>query len=350
MTLSVHRPAGRTLAAHGGPGRVRLAVCAATIAACVPYLTIKIAWLSGSTVGWSDAAAAEGSALYVGNAITLGMDAAAVLVAAAFTFRWGRRLPAWLVLAPIWVAVGLLAPIVLAVPLGTLLQTFFSSEPLMGDDNALQGWVYGVVYSGFTVQGLGLLTAFVLYARDRWPRTFEIRTRSVPEGPSHSLQVLLARGAAVPAAVFAAVQLFWAFGGTAGLHGHEAADRNLAQQLADGVEGLLAVAAAAALMLIVRRAGRPGRFVVPLAVAWAGSGTMFAASLYGLLVVLGRPGFLAPDAASATGLVALAGVLAGLVTGLTGAFLLAEGQSTLAGSQSALAGSQSARPTASSTP
>jgi hypothetical protein len=343
MTLSVHRPAGRTLAAHGGPGRARLAVCAATIAACVPYLTIKIAWLSGSTVGWSDAAAAEDSALYVGNAITLGMDAAAVLVAAAFTFRWGRRIPAWLVLAPIWVAVGLLAPIVLAVPLGTLLQTFFSSEPLMGDDNALQGWVYGVVYSGFTVQGLGLLTAFVLYARDRWPRTFEIRTRSVPEGPSHSLQVLLARGAAVPAAVFAAVQLFWAFGGTAGLHGHEAADRNLAQQLADGVEGLLAIAAAAALVLIVRRAGRPGRFVVPLAVAWAGSGTMFAASLYGLLVVLGRPGFLAPDAASATGLVALAGVLAGLVTGLTGAFLLAEGQS-------ALAGSQSARPTASSTP
>ncbi|MEU8309882.1 hypothetical protein AB0C84_40555 [Actinomadura sp. NPDC048955] len=343
MTVSVHRPAVTTRAARGGPGRARLAVCAATIAACVPYLTIKIAWLAGSTVGWNDPAAAEGSALYVGNAITLGMDAAAVLVAAAFTFRWGRRIPAWLVLAPIWVAVGLLTPIVLAVPLGTLLQTLFSSEPLTGDGNALQGWVYGVVYAGFTVQGIGLLTAFVLYARDRWPRTFEIRTRSVPKGPTHALQVLLARGAAVPAAAFAAAQLYWAFGGTAGLHGREAADRNLAQQLADGVEGLLAVAAAAALVLIVRRAARPGRFAVPLAVAWAGSGTMFAASLYGLLVVLGRPGFLAPDAASATGLVALAGVLAGLVTGLTGAVLLAE-------SRSALAEGQSARPTASSTP
>ncbi|MEV4007285.1 hypothetical protein [Actinomadura sp. NPDC049753] len=343
MTVSVHRPAVTTRAAHCGPGRARLAVCAATTAACVPYLTIKIAWLSGSTAGWNDPAAAEDSALYVGNAITLGMDAAAVLVAAAFTFRWGRRIPAWLVLAPIWIAVGLLAPIVLAVPLGTLLQTFFSSEPLMGDENALQGWVYGVVYAGFTVQGIGLLTAFVLYARDRWPRTFEIRTRSVPTGPTHSLQVLLARVAVVPAAVFAAVQLFWAFGGTAGLHGREAADRNLAQQLADGAEGLLAVAAAAALLLIVRRAGRPGRFVVPLAAAWAGSGTMFAASLYGLLVVLGRPGFLATDSASATGLVALAGVLAGLVTGLTGAFLLAE-------NQGALAAGQSARPTASSTP
>ncbi|MGI5203205.1 hypothetical protein ACQEU6_16720 [Spirillospora sp. CA-108201] len=342
MTVSLHPPAAAR-GAHGGPGRIRLAAGAATIAACVPYLTIKIAWLSGSTVGWNDAAAAEGSALYVGNAITLGMDAAAVLVAAAFTFRWGRRIPAWLVLTPIWIAVGLLAPIVLAVPLGTLLQAIFSSEPLTGDGNALQGWVYGVVYTGFTVQGIGLLTAFALYARDRWPRMFEIRTRSVPKGPTHSLQVLLARGAAVPAAVFAAVQLFWAFGGTAGLHGREAADRNLAQQLADGVEGLAAVAAAGALLLIVRRAARPDRFAVLLAAAWTGSGTMFAASLYGLLVVLGRPGFLAQDAASATGLVALAGVLAGLVAGLTGAFLLAESQSTPAGDQSA-------RPTASSTP
>ncbi|MEU8117339.1 hypothetical protein AB0C21_01365 [Spirillospora sp. NPDC049024] len=336
MTVSVHRPAVRARAAHGGPGPLRLAVCAATIAACVPYLTIKIAWLSGSTVGWNDASAAEGSALYVGNAITLGMDAAAVLVALAFTFRWGRRIPAWLVLAPIWVAVGLLAPIVLAVPLGTLLQALFSSEPLTGGDNALQGWVYGMVYTGFTVQGVGLLAAFVLYARDRWPRIFEIRTASVPKGPTHSLQVLLARGAAVPGAVFTAVQLFWAFGGTAGLRGHELTDRNLPQQMADGVEGLLGAACVVALILIVQRAGRPVRFAVPLAVAWAGSGAMFAASLYGLLVVLAQPGFLAPDAASATGLVALAGVLTGLVTGLTGAFLLAEGQS--------------ARPMASSTP
>ncbi|NDU72589.1 hypothetical protein GWI34_08105 [Actinomadura sp. DSM 109109] len=342
MTVSVHRLAGRPRAADG-PGRARLAVCAATIAACVPYLTIKIVWLAGGTAGWSDAAAAEDSALRVGNVITLGMDAAAVLVVAAFTFGWGRRIPAWLVLAPIWVAVGLLAPIVLAVPLGTLLQSAFSSEPLVGDDNALQGWVYGVVYSGFTAQGIGLLTAFVLYARARWPRTFEIRTGSVPTGPAHALQVLLARGAAVLTAVFAAAQLFWAFGGTAGLHGHEAADRNLAQQLASGVEGLLGVAAAAALVLIVRRAGRPGRFWVPLAVAWAGSGTMFASSLYGLLVVLGGPGFLERDAASATGLVALAGVLAGLVTALTGAFLLAE-------SGDVLAGPQSARPTARSAP
>ncbi|NKZ05093.1 hypothetical protein [Actinomadura latina] len=264
------------------------------------------------------------------------MDAVAVLVALAFTFRWGRRVPAWLVLTPIWAAAGLLAPIVLAVPLGALLQALFSAEPLTGDDQALQGWVYGVVYGGFTVQGLGLLTAFVLYARDRWADVFAVRTRDVPRGATHPLQVLLARTASVFAAVFAAVHLFWAFGGTAGLRAAELDHRNIAQQLADGMWGALALAGAAALLVIVRRGGRPERFVVPLAAAWAGAAATFAWSLYGLLVTLAQPGFLASDSTAAAGLTALCGLLAGLIMAFTGAVLLAE--------------RQSARPIASSAP
>jgi hypothetical protein len=337
MTVSVEPFMGRARAAHDdGPGRLRLAVCAATIAACVPYLTLKIAWLSGGTIGWNDAEAVQDSALYVGNAITMGMDAVAVLVALAFTFRWGRRIPAWLVLTPIWVAVGLLAPIVLAVPLGTLLQTLFSPEPLTGGDSAVQGWVYGVVYAGFTLQGLGLLAAFCLYARNRWPGVFTVRTVDVPRGESGSLQALLARAASVFAVVFAAVHLFWAFGGTAGLRADELDHRNLAQQLADGVWGLLALAGAAALVAIVRRGARPSRFVAPLAVAWTGSASTFTWSLYGLIVALTQPGFLASDSTAAAGLTGLAGLFAGLLMGLTGAFSLTEGQI--------------ARPTASSTP
>ncbi|NVI91616.1 DUF3995 domain-containing protein [Actinomadura sp. BRA 177] len=336
MTVSV-QPLTRTPAAHGGPGRLRLAVCLVTIAACVPYLTIKIAWLSGSTIGWNDTSAAQESALYVGNAITMGMDAVAVLVALAFTFRWGRRIPAWLVLTPIWVAVGLLAPIVLAVPLGSLLQVLFSAEPLTGGDQAaLQGWVFGAVYGGFTVQGLGLLTAFVLYARDRWADVFAVRTKDVPRGATHPLQVLLARTASVFATAFAVVHLFWAFGGTAGLRPDELDHRNIAQQLADGMWGVLALAGAAALLMIVQRRGRPDRFVVPLAAAWVGAAATFAWSLYGLLVTLAQPGFLASDTTVAANLTALSGLLAGLIMGLTGAVLLTE--------------RQSARPIASSTP
>ncbi|OLT34685.1 hypothetical protein BJF79_33065 [Actinomadura sp. CNU-125] len=92
MTVTAHPLPGRA-APRRSPGRLRLAVCAATIAACVPYLTIKLAWLSGSTVGWNDTDAAQDSALYVGNLVTMLMDAAAVAVALAFTFRWGLRLP-----------------------------------------------------------------------------------------------------------------------------------------------------------------------------------------------------------------------------------------------------------------
>ncbi|WP_242901586.1 hypothetical protein [Actinomadura terrae] len=340
MTGSVHLLHGRGAARRPGvgPGRVRLAVCAATVAACVPYLTIKIAWLSGSTVGWNDVDAAKDSALYVGNAVTMSMDAVAVLVALAFTFRWGQRIPAGLVLAPIWIAAGLLAPIVVAVPLGSALQALTSDESLTGTGNGFQGWVYAVVYSGFTVQGLGLLTAFVLYARTRWPEVFTVRTRDVPRGATHALQKLLAYGASGLAAAVALVHLFWAFGGTAGLTADEIHDRAALRQTVSGVSGLLAAAGAVALLLIVLRAGRPHRFVWALAVAWVGTGAAFANSLYRLLVMVGRPGFLESGFTAAESMTALGGVIAGLVMGLTGAVLLVERDG------------QRARPTASSTP
>ncbi|TYB43435.1 hypothetical protein [Actinomadura chibensis] len=338
MTVSALPPVRRVSAAPGSPGRLRLAVCAATVAACVPYLSIKAAWLSGSTVGWNDADAARESALYVGNAISLAMDATAVLVALAFTFPWGRRVPAWLVLVPMWVAAGLLAPIALAVPLGSVLQVLFSSQPLVEPGGALQGWVYGVVYTGFTLQGAGLVTAFVLYARDRWAFVFAVRAEDVPRGATHRLQVLLARTAAVFAALFAAVHLFWAFGGTAGLIAEEHLSRGPARQTVDGVMGLLALVGAAALLALV---GRARRFAVPLAGAWVGAAATFSWSLYLLIVTVAQPGHLGAHSTAAVNLTLLCGVLAGLLMGVTGAVLLAE---------LAERDAQIASPTASSTP
>ncbi|TDC50540.1 hypothetical protein E1281_21745 [Actinomadura sp. KC345] len=336
MTITAPPLTGRTHGVRGGPGRLRMAVCLATIAACVPYLTLKAAWLSGSTIGWNDADAAGESGLYTANAITMGLDAMAVVVVLAFTFRWGMRIPAWLVLAPIWIATGLLTPIVLAVPLGSVLQVLFSSEPLTTSDNAIQGWVYGVVYTGFTLQALGLVTAFVLYARNRWADVFTMRTRDVPKGTTHQVHVLLAYAAGVLAALFAAVQLFWALGATAGLTAAQVDHRTAVQQLADGTGGLLALAGAAALVLIVRRDGR--RLVVPLAVAWTGAAATFADSLYALLVTVSRPALLASESTAALNLTALCGVFAGLLMGIAGVLLLAETDA------------QRARPTASSAP
>jgi hypothetical protein len=309
--------------------RFRLALCYVTIAACVPYLTIKIAWLAGSTVGWNDVEAAKDSTLYVGNAITMGMDAVAVVVALAFTYPWGRRIPAWLVAVPIWIATGLLAPIVLGVPLGTVLQ-FLSGQPQQSGQGGegLQGWVYAVVYTGFTLQGLGLLTAFVLYARDRWSRLFSLRTADLPGGgPGLPVQRFLTLGAVAPAAVYAALRLYWAFGGRS---------ETVVQHTVGAVWGLLALAGVGGLFVLAVRNERPAW--IPLTAAWTGAGATFAWSFYMSLVTLAKPAAFDTRTTAAEAMAMVCGVLAGLIMGLAGAFFLKD------------ANGQRARPTASSTP
>ena len=75
-------------------------------------------------------------------------------------------MPAVLLLIPVWVGTGLLAPIALGVPLGLAAQAIAGGSPVPAH-NGLHGWVYAVVYGGFAVQAVCLLTAFALYARDR---------------------------------------------------------------------------------------------------------------------------------------------------------------------------------------
>ncbi|GAA2453630.1 hypothetical protein GCM10010191_85430 [Actinomadura vinacea] len=312
---------------RGRPSAVRLAVCYATIAACVPYIVLKLAWLSGSTIGWNDEEMAEGAAIYAANAITMGMDAVAVLVALAFTHPWGRRLPAWLVIVPIWVGTGLLAPIVLGLPPGLVIQTISGGPaPATADQGGLQSWVYVIVYTGFVLQGLGLLTAFVLYARDRWAGLLTARTRDLPAGATHAAQSFLALAASLPALGYAAVNLYWGLGGTAGLP-PGSLDRTVVQQTVTVVWGLLALAGAAGTLALVHGrggAGRTGRLWVPLSAAWLGSGATFTFALASLLGTLAQPGALAADRSPAADLTLLSGLLGGLVLGLTGAFFLTE--------------------------
>ncbi|OLT34684.1 hypothetical protein BJF79_33060 [Actinomadura sp. CNU-125] len=254
-------------------------------------------------------------------------------------------------LTPIWVAAGLLAPIAIAVPPAAVVMAFTDPAPASGGPEAMQGWVFGVVYTGFTLQGIGLLTAFVLYARVRWGDVLSARTRDVAVGATHGLQGLLVRTAMVFAVVFAAANLYWAFGGTAGRPDGPTGDMNVAQHVLAGAGGVLAVAGAAALLLVLRRPDRPRRFVRPLAVAWIGSAATFAWPLYSLVIVLAQPGDMGHDTAAATSLTSLAGMFAGLLTGLAGAALLAEhGAARTEGRTDGASGRQSARPTASSTP
>ncbi|MET9611059.1 helix-turn-helix transcriptional regulator [Streptomyces sp. NPDC006512] len=99
------------------PGTGRRIFRAAALAATVPYLTLKAAWVAGSRIGIPDGSVLleRGPVIVVANGMTLAMDACVILLVFAFTRPWGLRIPAWLLTVPVFVATGLLAPIVAAV-------------------------------------------------------------------------------------------------------------------------------------------------------------------------------------------------------------------------------------------
>jgi hypothetical protein len=257
----------------------RVVACFGAIAATVPYLTLKVAWLAGSSVGTVGHGMAEMRDMrhVVGNVLTVGMDLAAIVVALAFTCRWGQRLPAWLVLVPIWVGTGLLAPIAVGVPLGLVVQGFVGGSPT-ASDNGLWDWVYAIVYGGFTLQAIMLVAAFLLYARARWADVFRMRTKDL-----RMVRPLLADVAAVVAIGYGLFQVVWAVGSDS------VAVQTVAQKTFWVAQGLLSVAGAGGLLALVHRWGR---VLLLLGATWVGAGVMFASGLYAAMVVGGSLVFL----------------------------------------------------------
>ncbi|MEV1248515.1 hypothetical protein ACIBO2_06425 [Nonomuraea sp. NPDC050022] len=288
-----------------GIGRITAAVVA--MAAMLPYLTLKIFWLTGHPVGVSDPALMNDPAMVGLNVMTFGMDAVALLLALAFTTRQGMRLPAWLVLLPLWVGTGLLSVVIVTVPVGVLV----SGPSIFVTDGPIAPWVYMMVYGGFIGQGVGLIVAFVLYARDRWPVVFSTALGYGYASPTRPFQTVVARGALPVLAVLGATRLYWAAG-----------DPAPEQVLQDGFKGLLTLGAGIALVLLVGGRG-PRAFWPPLVVGWLGTGVMFAWGLYAMILTV-TAGPLGAKMIGAEGLVELFGTLTGLVMAMCGAFLLAE--------------------------
>ncbi|GAA4550228.1 hypothetical protein [Amycolatopsis samaneae] len=231
----------------------RLVACYAAILGTFPYLTLKISWVTGGTIGLRDPSFVDTSTMRFANLLTAGMDAAAIALAFALTYGWGRRIPAPLVLFPAWVATGLLAPIVLSSPvIGVdLLSASSSALPL-------EDWVWAVVYGGFTWQGVALLTAFVLYARDRWPVLTTAHAR--PVGPLGGLVGVASIGTA-------ALHFAWAAGSTFALVPGRTV--GLSARFLDVVVGVLTLLIVAALLTLHR-----GRLWPRLVVIWTGAGSM----------------------------------------------------------------------------
>ncbi|MCK0112851.1 hypothetical protein MWU75_11945 [Ornithinimicrobium sp. F0845] len=149
-----------------GPARRSLAAFAAVMT--LPYLVLKIAWLSGSRVGLQDPEFGHGAGLTLLNSLTMGLDVVALVLAGVFFFRRGIRAPLWLVLPPMWIGAGLLGQILVTLPINLVWQAVSPAQPTTGEVPPIDGWVYGMVYAGFAGLGIGLLGAFAIYGWQRW--------------------------------------------------------------------------------------------------------------------------------------------------------------------------------------
>lgn len=246
----------------------RVAVCWITILACVPYLSLKVVWLLGYSAGAADATGAAellDVRHLIGDVVTAGMELAAVALVLALTYSWGRRVPAVLVAAPIWLASGLLAPIAVGLPLGLVAQAVVGG-PAAPAGNGLHGWVYVLVYGGFIVQAVGLLAAFLGHARDRWPEVFRMRMAQLPSTALRHRR--LAVITATVAAGYAAILVVWSLTGSR--WGGPAGFDTVAQRTALLATGLLVLAGAIAVPALLWRRGTR-RVVGPLVLAWIGT-------------------------------------------------------------------------------
>ncbi len=304
---------------------LRLTVGYGVIACAVPYLALKLVWLAGGQLGVADPKMMREASMVALNVATAGMDLVAIAIALAFTHAWGQRLPAWLVLPPIWVALGLLVRFVAAVPLTTIAGRL-TVRSMQAPSGPVQPWVYALVYTEFVGMGIGLALAFVFYARIRWSSVLGSTTRSLPPGATHRVQVPLANAAALMAAVVGGLHLAWACGATSGLPSELVARRTFSSHVLNAIDGVTMTAASVGVLMMVQRVGRRLRFWVPLALAWVGSGYLFAWGLWGLVNVLGDTALVRGRVGATPwlNLLGLAQLLAGLIIGLIILVLLAE--------------------------
>jgi hypothetical protein len=305
-------------------GVARLIAGYGAIACALPYLALKLVWLSGGTLGVADLAMMRDASMFVLNAVTAGMDLVAIVIALAFTHPWGLRVPAWLVLPPIWVATGLLSKFVLAVPVTLIARALRPAAAPRAAQGPVQPWVYDVVYAGFIGLGVGLMVAFVLYARVRWAFVFRPAARAASPSATHGVQVPLAHIAALMALAAGGVHMAWAFGSTLGRPA-TAVHRTLSSHLIDGIDGAVMAAAVVGVLMLVHRWGHYPLWV-PLTLTWVGAGSLFSWGLWLMILVLPNTALVrarAQDMAFVN-LLGLVQLLAGLVIGLVMAFLLAE--------------------------
>ncbi len=259
--------------------------------ACVPYLALKIAWVSGSRIGIPDGSTLleHHTSFIVGNSASVLIDSMVVVLALLLTQPWGRRAPAWLLILPAWASTGLLSPIIVGYPLQLVARLLGATAAPSGGPAArpfLYEWVFTVVYTGFIVQALALGGLFVLYARARWGHLWRGRISGLAgRGPTGGVQRTTAVMASAVMLVPLTAHLLWATGSTSGLTATRIAERTSDFYALEAAYALFAVMTVTGLLLVAfPRAGLPLR--VPLSLAFVGSAALACWGGYMLLTAL----------------------------------------------------------------
>lgn len=238
---------------------------ALAVVATLPYLALKGLWLSGSTIGLTPEAAAEmhTGRFLIGNSVTVVLEVLALVLAWSLTRPWATRVPTRLFALLAAGASGLLAPILLGLPLGQVAQTVVHGSPSF-EGEGMAPWVFACVYGGFVLLGVALAWSIVDHARERWGAFF-----STP--PSATRPWPLVAGA-VGLAPFGLAMLWWgAVGpGALGPQGMESP----VQRTVLVVTGVLSLAALLVPVLTrlsgPSRATSPGRAHLAWLVMWVG--------------------------------------------------------------------------------
>ncbi|MEV0243711.1 hypothetical protein AB0I06_27885 [Streptomyces sp. NPDC050674] len=305
-------------------GRPRRILGALAVVSCVPYLALKAAWTAGSHLGIPDGSPLldDRVTMAVVNGLSMLLDSAVIVLALVLTRPWGLRVAAWLLAFPVWVATGLLAPIMAGFPAQLVARAFGAGgSPSAGREAFLDAWVFAVVYTGFIAQGLALGGLFVLYARDRWGHLWHGRVGDLPVGvlgPAHRALAVAAALLALPPITLHAL---WACGVSLGLREGQGGDFRVLEALLYVVFLLAAVAGS---VLTAFRRGRALPVSVPLGLAWVGSS---AVACWGGWLSLASAGGVADLADRPTPLMNLAyagQMLVGLLVAAAGAYHFAE--------------------------
>lgn len=274
----------------------------------IPYFVLKIAWTLGLFLPTDQMGDAGWRAI---NAATAVIAAIGILLALAFSMPWGTRLPAWLVAIPVWIGTGLLVPLLLLAPV--LGPAAMLRDQMAG---AADIWAFEQFFVMLSLVGVGICLPLALagYARTRWPEAFgNSMDYSRLPGNTLRLQQTLGRLVGVGCILLGMIKVFWVAGGTLGLDPARLGERDMWWHLLTLSTGVWSFAGAWGLLILTSSSGSR-RFVPWMAAVWLASGMLFS---YNLFSAIRTDSQLSPEHPVLRMLTTQAGIVLGIVMGMT---------------------------------